>query len=74
MNWEYRKSGFEEVYDYPIIYENFWILSHETMYINQNMPYANLFGHVHQSPQYTTYSKQHYCVTVERIGYTPVVF
>ncbi|MCI8410440.1 MAG: phosphoesterase [Lachnospiraceae bacterium] len=73
-NQEYRSCGFEEVYDYPIIYENFWILSHEPMYINQNMPYANLFGHVHKSPQYTTYSKQHYCVTVERIDYTPIAF
>lgn len=73
-NQEYRACGFEEVYDYPIVYENFWILSHEPMYINQNMPYANLFGHVHQSPQYMTYSKQHYCVTVERIDYTPIVF
>ena len=74
MNQEYRTCGFEEVYDYPIVYENFWILSHEPMYINCNMPYANLFGHVHQSPQYTTYSKQHYCVTVERIDYTPIAF
>lgn len=73
-NQEYRACGFEEVYNYPIIYENFWILSHEPMYINQNMPYANLFGHVHQSPQYMTYSKQHYCVTVERIDYTPITF
>ena len=32
MNWEYREYGFEEVYDYPIIYENFWILSRTNVY------------------------------------------
>jgi calcineurin-like phosphoesterase family protein len=38
------------------------------------MPYANLFGHVHNSPIIKTYSRQHYCVSVERIDYTPVSF
>ena len=38
------------------------------------MPYANIFGHVHNSPIYKTYSKQHYCVSVERINYMPISF
>lgn len=70
----YRQAGFKEVYDYPIIIENFWILSHEPLYVNSNMPYANLFGHVHNSPIFKTYSNQHYCVSVERTGYMPVSF
>lgn len=70
----YREAGFAEVYDKPIIIENFWILSHEPIYVNQNMPYANIFGHVHNSPLYKNYSSQHYCVSVERISYTPVSF
>jgi len=73
-NEYYRNAGFQEVYDYPIIIENFWILSHEPLYVNTNMPYANLFGHVHNSPMIKTYSKQHYCVSAERIGYTPIAF
>lgn len=73
-NEEYRNCGFLEVYDHPIIIENFWILSHEPMYVNTNMPYANIFGHVHNSPLYKTYSKQHYCVSVERIDYQPIAF
>lgn len=73
-NEYYRKAGFEEVYDCPIIIDNFWMLSHEPLYVNSNMPYANLFGHVHNSPLFKTYSKQHYCVTVERIDYTPISF
>lgn len=73
-NEYYRTSGFKEVYDKPIIFEGFWILSHEPLYVCENMPYANIFGHVHNSPIYKTYSSHHYCVSVERIDYTPVLF
>lgn len=73
-NEYYRNAGFQEVYDHPIILDGFWILSHEPVYVNKHMPYANLFGHVHNSPIIRTYSSQHYCVSVERIQYTPVKF
>ncbi len=73
-NQYYRDSGFEEIYDHPVIIKDFWILSHEPLYVNKNMPYANLFGHVHDSPIIKTYSKQHYCVSVERINYMPISF
>lgn len=69
----YRKCGFKEVYDLPVILDEFWILSHEPVYVNTNMPYANLFGHVHANPIYRTVSPQSFCVSVERIGYTPVL-
>lgn len=68
----YRKAGFEEVYDLPIIYEGFWMLSHEPLYVNTNMPYANLFGHVHANPNYNSHSTHGVCVSVERTGYTPI--
>lgn len=71
-NEYYRKAGFFEVYDVPIIVNDFWILSHEPLYVNENMPYANLFGHVHNSPLFKDYSKHHFCVSVERIDYTPI--
>lgn len=70
----YRNAGFKEVYDMPIIFNQFWILSHEPIYITNNMPYANFFGHVHSNPQYKTLSKHHFCVCVERIGYIPIDF
>lgn len=73
-NEYYRNAGFREVYDCPIIIAGFWILSHEPLYVNENMPYANLFGHVHNSPLFKDYSKQHVCVSVERIEYTPASF
>ena len=71
---EYRNFGFSEVYDLPVILDGFWILSHDALYINENMPYANLFGHVHNSPIFKDFSNQHFCVCVERIDYTPIEF
>lgn len=73
-NEEYRRMGFAEVYDLPVILDGFWILSHEPLYVNENMPYANLFGHVHASPLYRTFSSHHYCVSAERLGFVPITF
>ena len=42
----------KKVYDHPIIINDFIILSHKPMYLNKNMPYINIFGHVHGSPLY----------------------
>ena len=70
----YHEIGFESVSRYPIIIENFWILSHEPLYINKNMPYANIFGHVHSNPIYKDFSPQSFWVSAERINYTPLDF
>lgn len=71
---EWRELGFAECYPMPVIYKNFFMLSHEPLYINTNMPYANFYGHVHGNPSYKDACKQSVCVSVERIEYTPVVF
>lgn len=73
-NEYYRQAGFAEVYDCPVIIDGYWILSHEPLYVNANMPYANLFGHVHNSPIFKDFSNQHFCVSVERIEYAPISF
>ncbi len=59
---------------YPVIYNEWFILSHEPVYINSNMPYANIYGHVHSNPSYADYSAQSFCVSAERINYTPIEF
>lgn len=69
-----KTFGFEKVYDTDIIINDFWILSHEPKYINENFPYANIFAHVHGNPIYKTHSCRHYCVSAERIKYTPIAF
>lgn len=73
-NEYYRSAGFKEVYDMPVLFKNFWILSHDAIYVNSNMPYANIFGHVHNNPIIKDYSNQHFCVSLERINYTPISF
>lgn len=73
-NEYYRQAGFREVYDLPVLFRNFWILSHEPLYVNTNMPYANLFGHIHANPMYKDFSPQHFCVCVERTDYAPIAF
>ena len=70
----YRRCGFSEVYDLPVVLESFWLLSHDALYINTNMPYANIFGHVHNSLVVRDFSAQHFCVSAERIDYTPIDF
>jgi calcineurin-like phosphoesterase family protein len=63
--------GFNEVISYPIIYKGFFIISHEPMYLNANMPYANIHGHIHsqkfENPQYVN-------VSVECVNYSPISF
>lgn len=69
---QWRSFGFEECSRWPILYEGFYLLSHEPLYVNRNMPYANVFGHVHDNPSYVSVSPQSICVSAERIDYTPI--
>lgn len=64
-------AGFDEVSEFPIIYKGFYIFSHEPLYVNNNMPYVNIHGHIH-GQQYK--SDQYYNVSVEQIGYKPISF
>lgn len=73
-NSAYRDFGFIEVYDHPIILDNFWIVSHEPMYITEMSPYVNIFAHVHNNPMYKTYSQRSFCTCVDRNDFKPVSF
>lgn len=70
----WKTAGFDEVIQYPVIYNEWFILSHEPVYINSNMPYVNVYGHVHSNPSYADFSAQSFCVSAERINYTPIEF
>lgn len=70
---KYYEAGFDKVYDKPIIYQDFFILSHQPLFITENMPYANIFGHVHNNPEYTNYTSNTFCVSCERINYKPIL-
>lgn len=71
---EWRELGFAEAVSWPILWEGFFLLSHEPVYVNSNMPYANLYGHVHGNPSYRDASPQSVCVSVERTDYAPLSF
>lgn len=68
FNW--FKAGFESFSRFPIILDNFFILSHEPVYLNDSMPYANIHGHIHSRLMTGNY----FNVSVEIIGYEPFLF
>lgn len=73
-NWTdefYRESGFEYVSRYPIVWNDFYILSHAPLQLSETTPYFNYYGHVHNDEKYidTATSK---CVSIERLGYRPL--
>lgn len=67
---QYNEIGFEFVSSYPIIYNDFFILSHEPLLLSQTTPYFNLYGHVHSDERYRDTATSR-CVCVERTGYKP---
>lgn len=71
----YREAGFEFVYNHPIVLDDFYIVSHIPMVgISENTPFANIFAHVHDDPTYKDCSCRSFCVSAERINYTPIEF
>lgn len=68
LQW-WRDVGFDEVYPYPILYDEFYLLSHEPLYINSSMPYANVYGHIHNRSFDDIQSMN---VSVEKLGYSPI--
>ena len=67
---QYLDMGFESVYKWPIIVDEFFILSHAPVYLNDAMPYANIHGHLHGK----NISGNYFNVSVENIDYTPIDF
>ncbi len=67
--WWYS-VGFDVVYEYPIILNNFYMLSHKPLYVNRSMPYVNIHGHTHGT---SSDNPQQVNVSVEVIGYKPVL-
>ena len=71
----YRAAGFEFIYNHHIVLDDFFIVSHVPLVgISENYPFANIFAHVHDDPTYKDYSCRSFCVSAERINYTPVEF
>jgi calcineurin-like phosphoesterase family protein len=67
----YREIGFKEVYDKPILYSEFYILSHEPVRLYDNTPYINIHGHLHN--EIMTGGK-YFNAGVDVNNFTPVLF
>jgi len=67
----WRDCGFSDVIDGGIILDEYWLLSHEPMYITETMPYINIHGHTHSMKMN---GLSHYNVCVEHHDYTPIRF
>ncbi|MDR1484120.1 MAG: metallophosphoesterase [Planctomycetaceae bacterium] len=72
FSWWRDESGFQEVSRFPLLLNDFYILSHEPLYMNATMPYLNIFGHVHANDIYRDVSPHGFCVSAERLNYTPI--
>jgi len=70
VNW-WREVGFDQAYEYPIILDGFYILSHEPVYVSENMPYVNVHGHTHNK---RIDHQQIINVSVECTDYKPVLW
>ena len=67
--------GFQAVYNYPIIYDSCYILSHAPPDSTADCDhFYNIFGHVHGNPAIDTVSDKGFCVSVERHQYKPVLW
>lgn len=71
-NQWYRDCGFAEVYDHPIIIHDFLVLSHEPLPFVMNQVYCNIYGHIHTSPMFQTWTDNTCCACVERHNYYPI--
>ena len=66
-------AGFENVLSYPLVYKDFFILSHEPIeWVSDRLPVLNVHGHVHEKTAYNL-ENHHFNVSVEAIRYKPIL-
>ena len=69
----FKACGFERVEFNPIILKGCFILSHEPLYyMNESIPYFNIYGHVHNNPMFKTKTENSLCACLDRWGYKPI--
>lgn len=49
-------------------------MSHHPKFITENMPYVNIYGHVHNNPEFIDCTSNTFCVSCERTDYKPILF
>jgi calcineurin-like phosphoesterase family protein len=70
VTW-FKDIGFNEVYQYPVILEDKYIISHEPIEINMIGRFKNIHGHLHTKDMNC---RNYLNVCVEKQNYTPISF
>lgn len=70
----YLQAGFEVVSPYSIVLDEFFIVSHYPQFVENDRVFANIYAHVHDMETYKDYTARTFCVSAERINYTPIDF
>ena len=68
----YFEAGFEIVSPYSIVLDEFLIVSHYPQFVPNQGVFGNIFAHVHDLNEYKDYTARTFCVSAERINYTPI--
>lgn len=73
-NTAYRKMGFIEVYNRPVLFSTQYILSHEPIIddLYDKSGFINIYGHLHNNT--INNSNMKFCVSVEMTDYKPISF
>lgn len=72
----YLDAGFEKVYDHPIVLKHKFIVSHEpimSIIENPHCGFYNIYGHVHNHPDFETVTTNSTCVCCNRWDYKPIL-
>lgn len=70
----YRRLGFDDASRYPILWNDFYLLSHAPKFTTNDSPFFNIYGHVHNDSNYKDFTSNSFCVSAERIDYKPISF
>lgn len=73
-NWSeqtYRDMGFHTVSRFPILYADFYLMSHAPIQDNTG-DFIQIFGHVHDKGKDFEKPGKSFCCSVENIQYTPI--
>ncbi len=68
----FYNNHFDFYSPYPILLNNFFLLSHEPLQLPETSQYFNVYGHAHNDAKCKDSSISR-CVSVERIGYRPLL-
>ena len=70
----YSDAGFHTVSRFPIIYDNFYMLSHAPLQLTETIGdnFIQVFGHMHDKGDECEIPGKSFCVSVEKTHYKPI--